>query len=441
MKAIIVPGVTDLNKGDQALVWESYRLVNDTHLFSEILILDSGDTPHERELLCNQTEKKGFFLIQNILPHPRRGKHKDGEYITESKMELAKQVYKAINDFIKTKAVLLFCNQNFLTKILFSQKIYHTINKFKESDIVFVKGGGFIHAYGEKTAPYLMWYLLFYIRLAVKLNKKVVFLPNSFGPFEGTTVKRQVKSVFKNLDIIYARENVSAKQLGDLLGKCIPVEMDLGFFLQKSKEEKAIQILDKYNLSKNDKIIGITIRPWRFPGKSNPKRLYDNYIKSFVDLIEYVCNLNYKVALCNQSLGPNTHEDDRNAIQDVLCHVKHHNLIWINENLDCQTLKTVYSFFYSFVGTRFHSIIFSLTSNVPSIAIAYGGNKAQGIMNDIDLEKFVLNIDSIDSESLIHLFDQIISEREEIKNKLQHYIKICNESRNRIISTIVSLFN
>ena len=51
MKAIIVPGVTDLNKGDQALVWESYRLAKETGLFDGISILDTGETDQERELL------------------------------------------------------------------------------------------------------------------------------------------------------------------------------------------------------------------------------------------------------------------------------------------------------------------------------------------------------------------------------------------------------
>ena len=47
MKAIVVPGVTDLNKGDQALVWESHRIAVDTKLFSEESILSLGDTKEE----------------------------------------------------------------------------------------------------------------------------------------------------------------------------------------------------------------------------------------------------------------------------------------------------------------------------------------------------------------------------------------------------------
>ena len=441
MKAIIVPGVTDLNKGDQALVWESHRLVKDTGLFSEIFILNSGNTEEEKYLLCSQSIDHGYQMIENILQHPRRGKHKNEEYIQESKLELAKQIKNAGLDFLSTKLLISMANNLSLVKKTFSKKIYNTVKEFSEADAVFVKGGGFIHAYGERTAPYLMWYFLFYVRLAQKMNKKVVFLPNSFGPFKGLTVEKQVRSVFNKLDLTYARENVSAESLGELLNKKIPVEMDLGFFLEKGSQAEALKILKKYNLSKEDKIVGITIRPWRFPGLKNPEELYKKYITSVADLVKSISEKGYKVALCNQSLGPNSHEDDRNAIQDLLKEVNHSNVIWINENLSCDILKAVYSNFYFYVGTRFHSIIFSLTSLVPSIAIGYGGNKAKGIMDDFNLDKYVIQIQDVNSKQLIELFDDAIENYDGIKSSLSNAMRLVDESRNRMISDIKGLYS
>ncbi|WFB63281.1 polysaccharide pyruvyl transferase family protein [Sphingobacterium sp. WM] len=440
MKAIIVPGVTDLNKGDQALVWESHRLVQDTGLFKEILILNSGDTPEERNLLCKQSMDHGYKMIENILQHPRRGKHNNEEHIKESKIELFKQVKNAGFDFLTTKLLLEVCNDLNLVKKLFSRKIYDTVKEFSESDAIFVKGGGFIHAYGERTAPYLMWYFLFYVRLALKLNKKVVFFPNSYGPFDGLTVKKQVKTVFNKMDLVYAREHVSAESLSKLLEKEIPLEMDLGFFLQKGNQETAENILLKYNLNKNDRIVGITIRPWRFPGLKNPEQLYKKYIDSVCELTEYILSKGYKVALCNQSLGPNSHEDDRNAIREISNRITHSNLVWINENLTCDVLKAVYSNFYFFVGTRFHSIIFSLTSIVPSIAIGYGGNKAKGIMGDFNLNEYVVQIHEVDFLKLKSMFDSAINNYDDIQNKLRLSMRLVDESRKRMIQDIKTLY-
>lgn len=438
--AIIVPGVTDLNKGDQALVWESWRLAKDTGLYDEVYILDLGDNEEERELLCKQSEDHGLKLLENILKHPRRGQHNSEQHIKESKFELLKQIKNAGMDFKNTWYLIKICKDLEKVKKNFDDKTYRTVKQFHEAKTIFIKGGGFIHAYGEKTAPYLMWYFLFYVRLAKALGKKVVFLPNSYGPFIGLTVKRQVRTVLGQLDLVYAREDVSAKSLGQLLGKNIPVEMDLGFFLEKGSQDEALKILQKYNLTKEDKIVGVTIRPWRFPGLSNPETLYKKYIDSVGELTKHLLEKGYKVALCNQSLGVNSHEDDRNAIRDLLDKIQDPNIIWINENLSCDILKAVYSNFYFFVGTRFHSIIFSLTSLVPSIAIGYGGNKALGIMGDFNLDDYVVQIQDVQPDLLIKMFDQAISEYDHIKSKLDQSMSLVTESRNRLLKDIQSLY-
>lgn len=439
MNAIIVPGVTDLNKGDQALVWESWRLAKDTGLYDKIYILDAGENEEERKLLCQQSEDHGFQLLENILKHPRRGQHKSGEHIRESKIELLKQVKNAVLDYKSTRHLIKVCNDLETVKRDFDDKTYRTVKQFHNAKTIFVKGGGFIHAYGEKTAPYLMWYFLFYVRLAKALGKEVVFLPNSYGPFEGLTVKRQVTTVFNKLDLVYAREKVSAESLGALLQKKIPVEMDLGFFLEAGDQQEALRILQHYNLNPEDKIVGITIRPWRFPGLANPEYLYKKYIDSVSRLTQHILDQGYKVALCNQSLGPNSHEDDRNAIKDLMAKVQHPNLIWINENLSCDILKAVYSNFYFFVGTRFHSIIFSLTSQVPSIAIGYGGNKAKGIMGDFDLDEYVVQIQDVDPDMLVDMFDKAIQNYDQIKLQLDQSLAPVTESRNRMIKDIQTL--
>lgn len=440
MKAIIVPGVTDLNKGDQALVWESYRLIKDTGLFNDIVIVNSGDTEEETNELSKQSLEHGLVMIEKILPHPRRGKHKDTDHIEDSKIETLRLIKNAILDYLSTSFILMFCNYKFIIKTFFPKKIYQSVKEFISADAVFVKGGGFLHAYGEKTAPYIMWYLLFYIRLAKKLKKKVVFLPNSYGPFEGLTVKKQIRSALNELDLIYAREHVSAESLGSLLKRKIPVETDLGFFLPIGDRNKALQVLGKYHLSENDKMVGVTVRPWRFPGKRNSSELYNNYINSIATMMEYLVEKNYKVVICNQSIGPNSHEDDRNAIKDILSKFDHENVIWLNENLTCDLLKAIYSYFYFFVGTRFHSIIFSITSLVPSIAIGYGGNKTNGIMDDLQLDDLMIPIDEVNSTILIQKFEKVVDKYTITKKKILDSKNFILDSRIKLINDIKSLY-
>ncbi|WP_447951902.1 polysaccharide pyruvyl transferase family protein [Chryseobacterium koreense] len=439
MKAIIVPGVTDLNKGDQALVWESHHLAFDTGLFEQIFIVDSGETQKEKELLTSQSKQKGFSFIENILPHPRRGKHLEG-YRRESYFEFARMVLNASMDFLKTWFLLQFCNNQKIVRLFYNKKITRTIKSFADSDVIFVKGGGFIHSYGELTAPYLMWYFLFYIRLALRLNKKVIFLPNSFGPFEGIFVKPQVKKVLRKVHLIYAREAISAKALSELLKKEVRVQNDLGFFLKESNSKVVEELLAKYRLN-GKKIIGITVRPWRFPGLENADQLYLNYLQAIRALINHILkNHEFTIVLCNQSLGSNSHEDDRNAIQEIMHYFKNNKqVIWLNEDLPCDILKTLYSHFYFFIGTRFHSVIFSLTSQVPAIAIGYGGNKAKGIMGDFNLEEFVMQIEKVEAKALIEMFELAIISYDHTKMKLSIAIEKVDKNRSEMINDIIQV--
>lgn len=437
MNAIIIPGVTDLNKGDQALVWESVRLVEDTGAFEKVSILSSGDSSDEERLLCGQSQENGYNIIKHILKHPRRGIHQKKDDIQDSKFSFIRQVYYSVRDLISRSFLLKVCRHKTLTRLFYSSSLNSTLEIFKNSDVVFVKGGGFLHAYGEIKAPYVVWYLLFYVRLSLRLGKKVVFLPNSYGPFRGLTVKYQIQRVLNNCHLIYSRESVSAESISALLRKNIPIEKDLGFFLEADIKFDINRLYQKYNLLTDDKVIGITVRPWRFPGHDNPKALYEKYIESIQALIRVTIEKGYKIALCNQSLGPNTHEDDRNAIELVYAGFEDDlRVVWINENLTCAQLKALYGSFYSFVGTRFHSVIFATTALVPSIAIAYGGNKALGIMADIGLDNLVIPIEDITEASINKAFYELELNYDTVVDKLRVNSESLLSSRNRLIDDI-----
>src|SRR5690606_18883105 len=107
-KAIIVNGITDMNKGDQALVWESHRLIEDLNYYDEVKILSLGDTPEEYELLCRQSIEKGFEIIPNLLKHPRRGVHHKEQLQNEKLFYLLFQIKNAIFDYLSRSFLKLF---------------------------------------------------------------------------------------------------------------------------------------------------------------------------------------------------------------------------------------------------------------------------------------------------------------------------------------------
>ena len=84
-------------------------------------------------------------------------------------------------------------------------------------------------------------------------------------------------------------------------------------------------------------------------------------------------------------------------------------------------LREMYKHMNIFIGTRLHSVIFSLSLNVPSINIAYHGTKSQGILKVIPgFEENVILIDDITTELLRGKLDKLINNAPELIEILKY---------------------
>ena len=88
------------------------------------------------------------------------------------------------------------------------------------------------------------------------------------------------------------------------------------------------------------------------------------------------------------------------------------------------------------IGTRFHSVIFALNSGTPSLAIAYGGNKAYGIMQEIGLSKYVYPIEDLQPKRLVADTKFILNDNSFYLDKLKIYHRTIDESRLDLIMSI-----
>ena len=146
-KVLIIPSNTDLNRGDQALIWESAHLAES--LFKdepiEVFLMDSDN----EDQVC-QTKELGYKLISPILKHPSRiyDNHKVGYDL----LTLLLWGGCALYDYLRTRLLITkFECVNKFAMCLFNREERKSIKLFKECDAVFVKGGGFLHSYGKIT--------------------------------------------------------------------------------------------------------------------------------------------------------------------------------------------------------------------------------------------------------------------------------------------------
>ena len=94
-----------------------------------------------------------------------------------------------------------------------------------------------------------------------------------------------------------------------------------------------------------------------------------------------------------------------------------------NDEYNCRDLKDIYRQFNYVVGTRFHSVIFSMSERTPSIAIEYGGNKGDGIMKDMGLSKLGTPIEEINFNKLKESFQYLIKNEKSVRSKIDTYME------------------
>ncbi len=422
---IIIPGCSDLNRGDQALVWETKRLAEEAGYIGEYFLTTEQNEP------VHQSSKNGLNIIQPILEHPSRLFKNKNNIDYNFTLKLKWGIVALFDLFVS----LLILNNGIRKLILplFSLSKKESINRFEESKAVFMKGGGIIHAYGGLTATYFIYFALYHIFFASALKKPVYIMPNSFGPFEGPLVKYLVRKAFSKCKLITTRETYSQKMVKDQLQVDSLNFPDLAFFLSNGVIDKT-RILKDLNIPSGKKLIALTMRPHRFPKSINPKQAYENFQNVMASFIEWLYKEGYMPILVEHTLAVNAHENDGSCINDVIKRLNNDSYrFYSNRDFNCHELKSLYSLCDYIIGTRFHSVIFSIANNVPGIAITYAGNKGQGIMNDIGLKELTIPIDTISFQSLKTKFIYLIDHETEVKSK----IKIYNESAAYLRKTLL----
>ena len=443
-KVLIIPGNTDLNRGDQALVWETINLVEDIYGKNQVECSLMGELESEHAYLQNrQTEKLGYKFISSLLKHPgRKFQSKPEDSRGYSKLTMLQWGWQAVKDFLCTRSLLSDSHMiRSMGEMFLNQKERDTLNAFKGCDAVFVKGGGFIHSYGSVTDPYFVYFATYHIRLAEAYGKKVFVLPNSVGPLKNAQARSIAVKSLKRCTLATMRENIS-KQFLDSLDVNSKLYPDLGFFLKPSETDMR-DYLTAHGVPVDRKKVVMTLRPYRFQGFENAEQLFTNYIQGFVNLVGYLVNKGYHVTFMAHTLGPSSHEDDRIAIKDVVNVLSERikkSTSYIEEfELTCKDIEKIYSYYDYMVGTRFHSVIFSLNVGVPAIAIAYGGNKGKGIMNVLGNDDFSIDMDKVHDNNLINMFDELESGRDAYLANLTEKRKLIDEQRHALIQEIRNL--
>ena len=427
-KYLIIPPCSDFNRGDQALVWETARFAEDAGYKGEFYFMAEAKEPVEQSIV------HGLKSMVPVLDHPSK-RFKSRDNIAMDWKLILKWGSVSLLDL--TWSLLLLTPLRCLIAPFLGGEKNKAYQLFKDADAVFVKGGGFVHSYGGKTALYYIYFQLYHIFLAQSMGKDVYICPNSFGPFEGWGVKSLVKKAFRKSKIVTAREIRSANMCKRDLEMDIAAYPDFGFFLPNTEDNDKEGFMKANNIPTDRKLVAITARPHRFPHSADPTKAYNDFVSSMRQFAKWLYDKGFYPVFIEHVYAINNHENDSYCIQQIINGMEKGTFAYFaDRTLNCYQLKRIYSYFDYIVGTRFHSMIFSMSNHVPGIAITYVGNKGEGIMEDMGMHDYYLQIGDVNFEALKEKFTFLLNTEDKAKDNIDKFLNSAGIKRQKLIDLI-----
>ncbi len=402
MKILITHYYSKRNRGDMAILSVMLQLLNKKYPASNIGVLTAD------KISKNTSLDGADFILNSYLYF----------CIYKSKNFLS----RILNVFYVLAITLLWASiYKFLkinTSILMPAQIRKTSNSFLNADLIVPVGGGYLRGSKSIQSNLTLIIQLHSILISIILGKKIILYSQSIGPFENVFQKLITKIILNMVDAIFVRENNTLRTLKSIgvKNKLIYKTVDAAFGFKTNTKNKMKKELSGMGINSFDNLIGITVREWLPDDK---QLIFENEIAEFV---KYLVNNKKKIVVFIPQVDSSFHNDnDRKVNERIVFKLKNlKNVYIINKNYSHTEIKGIYENLHFLIGTRMHSVIFALTGYVPSIAIEYE-YKTNGMMKDLGLKEWVINIEKVNSDILIAIYNKIVISR-------SSYLKILNVS-------------
>jgi colanic acid/amylovoran biosynthesis protein len=312
----------------------------------------------------------------------------------------------------------------FISRFLIPKDVWQSLVDYSSADLIISTGGTVL------VENYSLRARIIDYQVCLMLQRPLVFYTQSLGPFSIPYNCASFKDIFDKALLILLRDQRSAIHLSDIKVKNsnIHVFADAAFALA---DTSAIQYADNEHQCveahhqkglKTPLKVAISVREWRFFEGRDIKTGMTEYIKALQvaskHLIEqYSAKITY-VSTC-QGIPEYWTDDSKLAsmiVQELSAEVKEQ--IIVDQTFHSPEQLALFLKQQDLViSTRLHMAILALGVGVPVLPIAYEF-KTKELFEHLNLGNWVVDIDSIDSESFIHLIDMYLTSLPQIKKLL-----------------------
>lgn len=239
---------------------------------------------------------------------------------------------------------------------------------------------------------------------------KILFAPQTIGPFNTHIGKVIAKSTLKKLEKIYARDRKSYECCCSLgLEKKTTQVIDVAFALPY---EKIKQNNDKFN-------IGINISGLLYNGGYNQNNYfklsfsYKNFIEKLIEKL--IKDEECKVHLIAHVIDNDNIDDDYSACIEI--NKKYPETVLAPRFKSASEAKGYISSMQLFSGARMHATIAATSSGVPVIPVAYS-RKFNGLYDTLKYKYYIDAKANLTEDEAIELFMKYKSQIDKLKRDL-----------------------
>lgn len=336
-----------------------------------------------RDQIRRRFPNSKFWLIPNS-PGEAEKLQKDGFCLIYQKSgERLKKLFQMLCGFCgirrKSKLVNIKSGQSLCNPFM-ATEIVIDISGFSSSDQIGV------HSAKARWLNF-MW--------AAYAGNKIVFMPQSWGPFQNKSVRRFTRWMLKKANLVCAREKISYQYLID--AHCVKPDAvvhsnDIAFLFEvKDYEKAAHELLDKIGLNYPTKPF-IAITPnMRIYERVEGKNAENQYIQTLVQVIQHFINqTDRNIVLIPHEASLNRQNDPELCVllKDLACNPGRVSMLTGEES--AAQVKSVIGLSEFLVASRYHSLVAALSMRTP-IAVIGWSHKYDELMQIVGLSDYIVD--------------------------------------------------
>lgn len=284
--------------------------------------------------------------------------------------------------------------------------------------------------------------------LVIFLGKKLILLPQTYGPFQGNMAKAMAIYILRRANTIYSRDRESMEYVRNLLGDNtedgkVQFTPDVAFVLDTRKPDD-FEASPLSKIPENTTVVGFNISGLLFNGgytQDNMFGLKTDYRKLMFAVVQMLLeNKDVVVVLIPHVFPPADYEveSDPNACLKVYEQLKQQyagRIFLVEGRYNQGEIKYIISLCDFFIGSRMHSCIAALSQGIPAVGLAYS-KKFEGVFRSVSAEQYVIDMRNHDSDEILENIAEAFDCRQTTAKHLAEIIPVVREEVLRIFGDI-----